>query len=181
MQDDLPRSYSDALSVGASHYFTGRACKHGHISRRCTRTRNCVECARVRSLEADKPTQRAANRKSYELHRTERLLLGQKWRAANPEKAAAIMRRANLRQESGFTPELVEQRWQDQGGLCAVCQASLRRDRSTHADHCHETGLRRGLLCRGCNIGLGNFKDSPERMRAAAEYIEHWRNKQEQN
>jgi hypothetical protein len=37
-------------------------------------------------------------------------------------------------------------RWQ--GGACAMCSA---RRGSLVVDHCHETGLVRGLLCRSCN------------------------------
>jgi hypothetical protein len=38
-------------------------------------------------------------------------------------------------------------------------------------DHCHTTNNLRGVLCRSCNFGLGHFKDSPERLEAAADYI----------
>lgn len=57
-------------------------------------------------------------------------------------------------------------------GQCAICgdfTANL------HGDHCHSTGLGRGLLCRGCNFGLGNFKDSPDRLLFAAAYLNHYR------
>ena len=30
----------------------------------------------------------------------------------------------------------------------------------------------RGLLCSDCNLGVGNFKDNPARMREAADYVE---------
>jgi hypothetical protein len=44
-------------------------------------------------------------------------------------------------------------RWQ--AGVCAVCSASPRR---LLVDHCHRTGLVRGLLCTSCNTaeGAGN-------------------------
>jgi hypothetical protein len=34
----------DALALALSRYFTGKPCKHGHVSERRTDTGNCVEC-----------------------------------------------------------------------------------------------------------------------------------------
>ena len=58
----------------------------------------------------------------------------------------------------------------DQRGLCTICEEPLKRQ--PHIDHCHETGMIRSLLCYKCNVGLGSFGDDPERLRAAAKYIE---------
>lgn len=38
-------------------------------------------------------------------------------------------------------------------------------------DHCHASGKLRGLLCDGCNIGLGNFRDDPHLLRLARKYV----------
>ena len=36
----------------------------------------------------------------------------------------------------------------------------------------HETGKFLGYVCHICNTGMGNFKDSPEKMRKAADWLE---------
>jgi len=38
-------------------------------------------------------------------------------------------------------------------------------------DHCHDTGEVRGVLCSGCNLGLGHFTDSVTKLENAIKYI----------
>jgi hypothetical protein len=50
---------------------------------------------------------------------------------------------------------------------CDVCDEPAR-----HVDHDHATGRVRGVLCLGCNTALGLVRESPERLRALARYLE---------
>jgi 5-methylcytosine-specific restriction endonuclease McrA len=42
----LPKSRAEAKATGAKHYFTGEACKHGHVAPRKAKGA-CTECLRV--------------------------------------------------------------------------------------------------------------------------------------
>ncbi len=89
------------------------------------------------------------------------------WRRANPDKARAEDRRSNYKVlEADFRAMLASQ---DQ--RCAIC----RSPDPNCVDHCHTTGRFRGVLCRTCNAGLGQFRDDPALMRAAALYVEQRR------
>jgi hypothetical protein len=63
-----------------------------------------------------------------------------------------------------------------QNGRCAICGKVPDEGRSPALDHDHETGEARGILCHHCNAGLGHFREDPDIMRKAAEYLrEHKR------
>lgn len=48
---DYPKTRKEAQLLGATHYFTGEPCKHGHIALRKTKG-VCVECMKVEWKEA---------------------------------------------------------------------------------------------------------------------------------
>lgn len=58
-----------------------------------------------------------------------------------------------------------------QGGKCAICDTTEPGGKGWHKDHDHVTGIVRGALCHHCNLGLGNFKDSPELLAKASRYL----------
>lgn len=84
--------------------------------------------------------------------------------------------RANqLLRHYGVTRAQYDALLEEQGGVCAICggQPATRGEskRPFRVDHCHETGVVRGLLCAPCNVGLSRFGDSPEVLLAAAAYL----------
>lgn len=72
----------------------------------------------------------------------------------------------------GMTAEQAIAYEREGGGACWICRGPFNPERrEPHWDHDHATGELRGLLCSNCNLGLGYFKDAPERLSAAIEYL----------
>jgi hypothetical protein len=85
--------------------------------------------------------------------------------AADKDKHAAF----NRLHKHGITKEDYAIRLKDQQGKCAICGCLPKK---LCVDHDHETGKIRGLLCNNCNLMLGHSKDSVERLRNAADYLD---------
>ncbi len=63
-----------------------------------------------------------------------------------------------------------------QDNLCAICNKPETQVRQglvikLAVDHCHKTGIVRGLLCTKCNKGLGMFLDNSDNLIKASEYL----------
>ncbi|MGN6608063.1 MAG: endonuclease VII domain-containing protein [Jatrophihabitans sp.] len=76
-------------------------------------------------------------------------------------------RNYQLRRRYGITVEHFDTMFAEQHGLCAICRAAP----AEHVDHDHVTGRVRALLCFNCNGALGQFRDRPDLMLAAIEYL----------
>ncbi len=73
----------------------------------------------------------------------------------------------------GLTEEQHALIFEAQNGCCAICgvdATTLRR--SLCVDHCHQTGIVRGLLCDNCNVGISRFRDDCRLVQKALEYLQ---------
>lgn len=102
---------------------------------------------------------------------------GNTYRKTHPEKAKEYMRRFRLKRYD-MTPDDYVSMWQAQDGKCANpgCRADYPLDAPNYrfalqVDHCHESGRVRGLLCPGCNIGLGHLAENPDRISGLIAYL----------
>lgn len=77
-------------------------------------------------------------------------------------------RNYQLKYRYGITEDDFERMLAQQGGLCAICRVVP----GTHVDHCHTSGLVRGVLCFNCNNALGHFMDDVVLMEVAAHYLD---------
>ncbi len=74
-----------------------------------------------------------------------------------------------LRKKYGIEPSTYKSMLINQSGKCAICQ---KEDYTWLAvDHCHTTGRIRGLLCRYCNLVVGNSKENADICIRASVYI----------
>jgi len=89
--------------------------------------------------------------------------------------------RTKMLKTYGITPEEYAALLVKQGGVCAICKEPPKTRNNINGkpgihrlcvDHDHVTGAVRGLLCHSCNVGLAQYSDRPDLLRAAASYIE---------
>lgn len=72
----------------------------------------------------------------------------------------------------GMAPGEYARMLAEQKGRCAICGTDDPAPRRNFAvDHCHETGLVRGLLCGKCNTGIGQLQHSIDIILSAARYL----------
>jgi len=128
--------------------------------------------------------QRAAYNKKYrEANKEKCNQLHKEWRLANKDRFKKIHTKGRLNREEkaketqrkylyNLPAEHYELMHQQQQGRCTICEGELKKDKQTHIDHNHKTGLVRGLLCHHCNLGLGHFKDDISSLLNAIKYLE---------
>lgn len=131
---------------------------HKHPTNKDRLQTDCKDCRRHRSREYQRR------------HRAEASARTVAWYKANPEKAAKHRATRGLK-KYGLTAESFTAMLIDQGSCCEICKKSLAVRKEQHIDHCHMTGQVRGILCHGCNMGLGHFGDDVGRLLAAANYL----------
>jgi hypothetical protein len=99
-----------------------------------------------------------------------------KYYSKNPMKATE----RHFKRTYGISLEEYDSLLEKQGGVCAICHQpeemmqnnTLKKPKRLAVDHCHTTGMVRGLLCTKCNQGLGNFRDDTGFMTQAISYLE---------
>jgi len=84
----------------------------------------------------------------------------------------AVERKRQLKKLYALTPEQYESILVAQGGHCAVCDRTRENNGNClGVDHCHDTGVVRGILCARHNTALQKFGDNEDGIRRLMEYL----------
>jgi hypothetical protein len=158
-----------------------RIATYGVDDKICTKCRHKLPISqfRIRTRKNPRPrsvcrTCEAQTQKEYQ-SRTNKAST-RKWEKKNPQRhREATWRRRiknlGLQDKTEIIISLLHQ-----VKNCQICGVSLSDAGYKHKhtlciDHCHKTGVFRGLLCSRCNQGIGVFLDNPITLRAAADYL----------
>jgi hypothetical protein len=113
----------------------------------------------------------AANRDERNAEWRRRYASDEEFRAKHKARGGASKRKSRL-EKHGLSQEDYEAMLAQQHGACGICENPFQR--TPCIDHCHVTGLVRGLLCNNCNLAIGNLQDNPSFAYRAGAYLERW-------
>lgn len=106
---------------------------------------------------------------------------GREYYEANIERLRKAGIISNRMRQFGISDDQYLSMWESQNGQCAICKnpETARyvdgKVKNLAVDHCHSSKKVRKLLCQRCNTALGSFKDDPELLRAAINYLEEYK------
>ncbi len=130
-----------------------------------------LECRQWYAKNIDHERIRAkAKRQPYGPKDRER---NRKWALANPEQVRYHSRKKLFAKKYNMTIAEHDALFASQGFSCGACGSiTPNSKKGWSTDHCHTTGIVRGILCHHCNVGLGHAKDNTETLRAWVSYLE---------
>jgi hypothetical protein len=169
----------DAARHAAQHVPKPRTPRRAPLDPNSSKT--CRKCGATKTLTEFSLSKKATETTNavYRSHCKEcQATAARQWFTDNPERANENRRRWNLQNTYGLSVARYNALLHKQGGVCAVCgkdepNAHGRTGKQVRlsVDHCHETGVVRGLLCQKCNRAIGLLNDDPVLMRKAISYL----------
>lgn len=136
------------------------------------RTKAWAEANPERKKETDRAYYEAnkeeMGRKNRENYRAKKDYYQEYERRRSKDKVAY-----NRERSYGISPEEFARLETVQDHRCAICRTPFLpgKRQGAHLDHCHASGRIRGLLCDGCNKGIGAADDDTEILGTIIQYL----------
>lgn len=141
-----------------------RNCGEDFSSNNTVRVYCSKKCTTYASRSRDPEKSRLKAKEYYHQIRDGRRTRDKAGRKIDPDK----YKNRKLVERYGITLDDYKAMYQRQNGKCMICELL---SENLHVDHNHTTGEVRGLLCNGCNRGLGYFSENPVSLQNAALYL----------
>jgi len=74
----------------------------------------------------------------------------------------------------GLTIETFKKLFEEQNGMCAICEIIFDEKNSPCIDHSHKNNIIRGLLCQRCNLMIGYARDNIVILKKSIQYLENY-------
>ena len=184
------------ICEGLGKFDVIQQCQNGHLAKHYSpRFRFCIPCTNQKAEEyhiARKKLRReiyagdrelrlqiAENSKEYRIKNQAKLKQKRlEKRAKSPEKHKLANKLSYVKNREkgkayfrmrlyGVTDDQFKKMLTEQNNACAICFEK----KELVVDHNHTTGVVRGLLCKGCNLGIGHFSESAEALNSAISYL----------
>ena len=128
--------------------------------------RHCKKCGQEKPHHRDKSTKDGIKDWCIDCRRNGVA----KFRRISPEKHKEYKHRERAKRY-GLKPEQLTELLLNAEDRCAICKDFTL---DLVIDHDHDRNEVRGVLCGRCNIGLGQFRNSPILCKVAADYLEDY-------
>lgn len=137
--------------------------------------KSCVYESGKKSRELNRDKIRAKDRERYHQNKEHFSNKNKAYFKAKPHKRLEYQFRKWAQELSLSEEEITDfyfNALKEQHGRCAICFRHVDElDHRLVIDHSHETNTMRGLLCRSCNVGIGNLHDDTNLCLNAAAYL----------
>jgi hypothetical protein len=135
-----------------------------------TETKRCYACGETKPVSEFYRSNKVYYQKECKTCNRERKY---KWHQTEQGKRSSA--NTKLKARFGITIDEYEAMYEQQGGKCLCCgDTESYLGHRLAVDHCHETGKIRGLLCKSCNVGLGNLKENKQFISNLLKYVENY-------
>ena len=141
--------------------------KYGHL---LLETRECRKCGEVKNLlESFYRQRKDSTLKSSYSYECKECTVERVKKNHNPSRS----RQLHLKRKYGLTFAEFDKMLTEQNESCEICKSSVAGGKSNRfmVDHDHKTGRVRGLLCKSCNIALGEVNDDLTTLKNMINYL----------